>query len=81
VRNKTFTFTASGKSSEWTFGDVNGGAPKITQTRAETAANGRTCQHALSAAGDAVIEVQACGHDITDGEARLADQIAAKTTK
>jgi hypothetical protein len=28
-----------------------------------------------------VIEVQACGNDITDGGARLADQIAAKTTK
>jgi hypothetical protein len=79
--NKAVKFTASGKTSEWTFGDVNGGAPKITQTRAETGANGRTCQHALSAAGDVVIEVQACGNDITDGGVRLADQIAAKTTK
>ncbi len=78
--NKTVTFTNPSKSTEWTFGEVNGAAPKITMTRAQTD-NGRTCQHALSAAGDLVIEVQACGNDITDGAARLADQIAAKASR
>ncbi|WP_172832508.1 sensor domain-containing protein [Mycobacterium asiaticum] len=77
--NKTVQFTgANNKAVEWTFGEVNGDAPKITQTRAVTDGSGRTCQHALSAAGNLVIEVQACGNDITDGGARLADQIAAK---
>ncbi|OBJ65715.1 hypothetical protein A9W94_08065 [Mycobacterium asiaticum] len=76
--NKTVQFTSANKTVEWTFGEVNGDAPKITQTRAVTDGSGRTCQHALSAAGDLVIEVQACGNDITDGGARLADQIAAK---
>ncbi len=67
VRNKTVTFTGPSKSTEWNFGEVNGAAPKITMTRAETDNNSRTCQHALSATGDLVIEVQACGTDITDG--------------
>ncbi|RUP02295.1 MAG: TIR domain-containing protein [Mycobacterium sp.] len=79
--NKTVTFTGPSKSTEWSFGEVNGAAPKITMTRAETDNNSRTCQHALSAAGDLVIEVQACGNDITDGGAKLADQIAARANK
>lgn len=79
--NKTVTFTGPSKSTEWNFGEVNGAAPKITMTRAETDNNTRTCQHALSATGDLVIEVQACGNDITDGGARLADQIVAKAAK
>lgn len=80
--NKAVKFTsANGKSTEWTFAEVNGEAPKITQTRAETENAARTCQHALSAVGDLVIEVQACGNDINDHGARLAEQIAAKAPK
>ncbi|MHA7653021.1 sensor domain-containing protein [Mycobacterium sp. ML4] len=79
--NKTVTFTGPSKSTEWSFGEVNGEAPKITMTRAETENGGRTCQHALLAEGELVIEVQACGNDITDGGVRLADQIAARAKK
>lgn len=79
--NKTVTFAGASKSTEWNFGEVNGAAPKITMTRAETDSNTRTCQHALSAAGDLVIEVQACGNDITDGGAKLAEQIVARANK
>ncbi|AYE99168.1 hypothetical protein C0J29_26660 [Mycobacterium paragordonae] len=79
--NKTVTFTGTSKSTEWSFGEVNGAAPKITMTRAETDNNTRTCQHALSAAGDLVVEVQACGNDITDGGAKLAEQIVARANK
>ncbi|WP_310774215.1 sensor domain-containing protein [Mycobacterium sp. Z3061] len=79
--NKTVTFTGPSKSTEWSFGEVNGAAPKITMTRAETDNNTRTCQHVLGAAGDLVIEVQACGNDITDGGAKLADQIMARANK
>jgi LPXTG-motif cell wall-anchored protein len=79
--NKTVTFTGPSKSTEWNFGELNGAAPKITMTRAETDNNTRTCQHALSAAGDLVIEVQACGNDITDGGAKLAEQMVARAGK
>jgi hypothetical protein len=80
--NRTVTFTGSNnKAAEWTFSDVNGATPKITQMRTEAGASGRSCQHALSAEGNLVIEVQACGNDITDGGARLAEQIAAKAAK
>lgn len=79
--NKTVTFTGTSKSTEWSFGEVNGAAPKITMTRAETDNNTRTCQHALSAAGDLIVEVQACGNDITDGGAKLAEQIVARANK
>ena len=80
--NKTVKFTGTNKkSAEWTFADVAGVAPKITQVRTEVGTENRTCQHALSAVRDLVIEVQACGNDITDAGGRLAEQIAAKAPK
>ncbi|WP_172831720.1 sensor domain-containing protein [Mycobacterium asiaticum] len=75
---KTVKFTSAGKGTDWTFGDVTGGEGKISQVRTENNGSARSCQHALSAVGDLVIEIQACGNDITDGGTRLAEQIAAK---
>ncbi|ETW24460.1 sensor domain-containing protein [Mycobacterium gastri] len=76
--NKTVKFTTSSKSSEWTFGDVTGAPPKITQVRTETDGSGKTCQHVLKAVSDVVIEVEACGTDIADGAGQIADQMSTK---
>lgn len=77
---KTVKITNSGKSGEWTFGDVTGAEAKISQTRTEP--SGRTCQHALSATGALVVEVEACGNnDVTDQAGRLVEQMAAKAAR
>ncbi|BBX76128.1 sensor domain-containing protein [Mycobacterium shinjukuense] len=78
--NQTVTFTTSSKSTDWTVGAVTGDAPKIMQVRT-LAGGGKACQHALTAASDLVIDVLACGPDITDGAGRIAEQIATRATK
>jgi hypothetical protein len=77
-QNVTFT-AANGKANDWSFGNVTGAAPKIAQIR--TQPDGRSCQHVLSAVSDVVIEVQACGADISDGAGRMAEQMATRAAR
>ncbi|GAB7141446.1 sensor domain-containing protein [Mycobacterium riyadhense] len=79
--NQTVRFSSSGKAAEWNVGEVTGGAPTITQVRTLADGSGRTCQHALSAVDDVVIDVQACGPDITDGAGKIAEQMGNKAKK
>ena len=79
-QNVTLT-GANGKGVEWAVGNVTGAAPKITQVRTQNDGSGKSCQHVLSAVSDLVIDVQACGNDITDPAARMAEQMGAKATK
>ncbi|OBK46224.1 sensor domain-containing protein [Mycobacterium kubicae] len=80
--NKTVKFGGSaGRGSEWTFGDVDGSAPKISQVRTQTDGSGRTCQHVLDAVNEVVVEVEACGSDLGDAGSRIAEQIGNKSTK
>jgi serine/threonine kinase PknH len=77
---QTLTLTTSNnKIFHWNFGNLTGSPPKITQTHTQ-ASGARTCQHALSAVSQVVIEVVACGPQITDQSSRIADQMAAKVT-
>ncbi|KAA1251857.1 TIR domain-containing protein [Mycobacterium simiae] len=78
---KSITFTSSSTPTEWTFGDVTGAPPKIAQVRTAGGGSGRTCQHVMSAVSDVVIEVVACGTDVTDGASRIAEQIGVKAAK
>src|SRR5262249_6797610 len=71
--------TTSGKSTDWTFGDVAGTVPKIAQERTETAGGTRTCHHVLQAVNDVVVDVLVCGADAPTGQAgRIAEQISTK---
>ncbi|CAM4201578.1 Serine/threonine-protein kinase PknH [Mycobacterium basiliense] len=78
---QTVTFTGPNKSTEWAVGDVSGAAPKISQVRTLADGSNRTCQHALSAVSDMVIDVQACGLNVADAAVRIAEQVAARGTK
>jgi hypothetical protein len=77
---QTVTATDGNQTSTWAFGDFNGAPPRIVQRRTETGANGRVCQHVLSAVSSVVIEVLACGQTITTQGGQIADQMAAKVT-
>lgn len=66
------------ESTQWTIGELNGAPPRIAQHHTEAVANGRGCQHVLSAVSRVVIEVQACGQGgITNQAGQMADQMAA----
>jgi serine/threonine kinase PknH len=67
------------KVFHWNFANVVGAPPKITQVHTQ-ASGARACQHALSAVSTVVIDVMACGPQITDEGSRIADQMAAKVT-
>jgi hypothetical protein len=79
-QNVTLT-GSNGKAVEWAVGNVTGAAPRITQVRTQNDGGGRTCQHTLSAVSDVVIDVSACGTDITDPATRMAEQMGTKATK
>jgi serine/threonine kinase PknH len=77
---QTLTVTQPNKKIfHWNFENVAGSPPKITQIHTQ-ATGARTCQHALSAVSHVVIDVVACGAQITDQGSRIADQIASKVT-
>lgn len=64
----------------WTISEVVGDAPRISQTYVLDG-DGYTCQRVLNAVGDTVIDVKACGMDITDQAGVLTDMIAAQVAR
>jgi hypothetical protein len=76
------TVTETGTTSgplQVTFGDLTGEVPKIaiSHTSARGSPRGPTCQHALIAVANLVIDVAACGVQIADQASRIADAMAA----
>jgi hypothetical protein len=63
-------------SVQWTFGDLTGAAPKITQLRTRQAGSNQ-CQRVLSAVSTVVLDVIACAPVVQDQGSQIADQMAA----
>jgi serine/threonine-protein kinase len=78
---QTITQTAQGQDSRWTFGNLIGEVPALTQVRTLEAGNGQACQHVLRALVNVVIEVAACGPRIGDQANQLADEMARNVTR
>jgi serine/threonine kinase PknH len=77
---QTLTVTQpNNKIFHWNFQNLTGSPPKIAQIHTQ-ASGSRTCQRALSAVSHVVIDVVACGEQITEQGSRIADQIASKVT-
>ena len=73
--------TDSNKSYQWTFGKLVGSPPKIGLPTKQEHAAGWGCQHVLSAVSNAVLDVNACGYQITDQAGQIADKMAAMVTQ
>jgi serine/threonine kinase PknH len=71
----------NGNTFRWSFGDVTGDAPKISQSTTQEDGRGWACQHVLSAVSNVVIDVRACSYGVTDQASRIADEIAANATR
>ncbi|TDK88513.1 serine/threonine protein kinase [Mycobacterium paragordonae] len=78
---KTVTVTNKGKTYRWTFSEVQGSSPRITVVDAQEGANGWECQRAMEAANNVIVDVNACGYQITDQGGQAADKIVAKVNK
>lgn len=78
---KTVTVSYPDHSTySWQIGDMAGDAPRITQTYTRTS-GGYTCQRVLDAVSNVVIDVKACGEQITNQAGVLTDMIAAVVSK
>jgi hypothetical protein len=71
----------NGNTFRWSFGDLVGEAPKISQLDTQEDGRGWACQHVLRAVSNVVIDVRACGYQITDQAGRIADEIGANATR
>ncbi|BCI86528.1 hypothetical protein NIIDMKKI_17340 [Mycobacterium kansasii] len=78
---KTVTVTNQGKTYRWTFADVVGSPPKMTVIDTQEGADGWECQRAMSVANNVIVDINACGYQITDQGGQIADQIIAKVNK
>lgn len=79
-QNVTETYD-NGNTYRWSFGNVVGDVPKISQVDTQEDGGGWACQHVLSAVSNVVIDVRACGYHITDEGNRIVDQITSNVTK
>lgn len=69
------TVTVGGQI-QWTFGNVTGDSPRITQLRTKVGGKS-SCQRVLSAVSDVVLDVRACAPSITNQGGQITDQMAA----
>jgi len=77
--NRRFTYTRPGPDKVWTTAQVSNTNGTLAISLAMDGLRHWTCQHALTVANNAAIDVQACGYHPADSTAvAIADQIAAK---
>jgi hypothetical protein len=76
--NQSVTVTTDqNRIFHWTFGNVTGAPPTITQVRTPADASRPACQRVLSAVSDVVLDVEACAVGVTDQASRITQKMAA----
>ncbi|OBK29011.1 hypothetical protein A5634_19080 [Mycobacterium asiaticum] len=75
---KQITVTSKSKTFRWTLGELQGQSPKITLSMTQEGANGWECQRAMGVTNNVVVDVKACGFQITNQGAQIVDKIVAK---
>ncbi|BBZ39327.1 serine/threonine-protein kinase PknH/PknJ [Mycobacterium conspicuum] len=75
---KTLTQNQPGTSLLWTFHDVTGNPPKISLVHDSANNSGVTCQRVLNAVSNVVLDVNACGPQVTNQASQIATDMAAK---
>jgi serine/threonine kinase PknH len=78
---KTVTQNQPGKSIPWTFHDVTGNPPKISMLHDAADGTGVTCQRVLNAVSNLVLDINACGPQVTNQAGQIATDMAAKVSK
>ena len=77
----TQTDKANGNVFRWTFENLVGDVPAITQLYTGEGGHGYGCQHVLRAVLNMVLDVIACGGQISDQAGRIAEKMAAAATQ
>ncbi|WP_052915573.1 sensor domain-containing protein [Mycobacterium haemophilum] len=69
--------TEQGREFHWTFGDLTGTPPTITQVRMPGDPSRPSCQRVLSAVSDVVFDVEACAVNVADQGSQIVQKMAA----
>ena len=69
--------TEQNRVLHWTFGDVAGDPPTITQVRTPADASKPACQRVLSAVSDVVLDVEACAVGVADQATQITQKMTA----
>jgi len=78
---QSVTVSAAGRTERWVMGDVTVGDSLIAQDSSKEAGKGLECQHALRAVSNVVLDVVACGDDISNQAVDIAEKMAAKVNR
>jgi serine/threonine protein kinase len=79
---ETVTVTHRDNStSEWHIGNVSGEPPKISQLDNQRNTKGWKCQRALNVLSNVVLDVNACGYNVSDEGVQTIEKMAAKFPK
>ena len=78
---RAITESINGSAIHWTFGNVVGDVPTITQANTRPESGTWSCQRVLHAVWNLVIDVFACGFQVTDQGRQIADKMAGKATQ
>jgi serine/threonine kinase PknH len=75
---QSVTLTTEMNTLYWTFGELTGNPPTITQVRMPKDQSRPSCQRVLSAVSDVVLDVEACAVGVTDQGSAIAEKMTAK---
>jgi streptogramin lyase len=79
---KTVTTTEDANATAgWQLSSPSGSAPKITTMATQAGGKGWTCQRALDAVTNVVLDVTACDKNVTDQAAQLVDKMAPRVSE
>lgn len=80
--NRTYVVTSSGGGTyRWTAGPVSNTDGMLSVTDTQEASDGYTCQRALTATNNIVVDVNTCRHNVNETAVDIARQIAAKVAR
>ncbi len=65
----------------WEIDDLAAADAMLTQVTTQEDAGGWACQHALSVVSNVTVEAWACGYDIKDEAATIADEMVTNAAK
>jgi serine/threonine kinase PknH len=77
---QSITQSQGGASIRWTIGNLVGDVPTVTQVNAQQG-NSFTCQRAMSAVLNVVVDVDACAAQVSTQGRQIADKMTANATR
>lgn len=76
----TVPIDAGDKGVTWALGEVKDANDILNISETQEGGNGYSCQRSLGVRSNVVMDIRACGYDVTDQGTKIADKIAENIT-